>query len=150
MDPSRNRLASTAYFAITSSIILGGLLSGGFRPGGFWPVTGNVQHKNNKHAKKEHGKTCTFFFYPNCSTQNSNWILYILTKSNVFITHFLCRYPNSNGNKLYIYPNPIMDAFNNLGEKILWKFFHVVFFHLCSFSGKHFNSCKFSHAFMVV
>ena len=37
MDPSRNRLASTAYFAITSSIILGGLLSGGFCPGDFCP-----------------------------------------------------------------------------------------------------------------
>jgi len=31
VDPSRNRLALTAYFAI----ILGGLLSGGFCPGGF-------------------------------------------------------------------------------------------------------------------
>ena len=28
---------STAYFAIISSIILGGLLSGGFCPGGFCP-----------------------------------------------------------------------------------------------------------------
>ena len=35
VDPSRNRLASTAYFAIISSIILGGLIVGGFCPGGF-------------------------------------------------------------------------------------------------------------------
>ena len=43
-----NRLASTAYFTIISSIILKGLLSGSFCPGGFclgafcrgfWPVT---------------------------------------------------------------------------------------------------------------
>ena len=34
VDPSRNRLTSTAYFAIIASIILGGLLSRGFCPGG--------------------------------------------------------------------------------------------------------------------
>ena len=33
VDRSRNRLASTAYFAIISSIILGGLLLEGFCPG---------------------------------------------------------------------------------------------------------------------
>ena len=37
MDPSRNRFASMAYFAIISSIILGGLLSGCLCPGGFCP-----------------------------------------------------------------------------------------------------------------
>ena len=47
MDPSQNRLASTAYFAIVSSFVLGDictgglftgdLLSGGFCPGGFCP-----------------------------------------------------------------------------------------------------------------
>ena len=37
VDPSRNRLVSTAYFVIISTIILGGLLSGGFFPGGFCP-----------------------------------------------------------------------------------------------------------------
>ena len=37
VDPSRNRLASTAYFAIISSIILGGLFSGGFCPRGLCP-----------------------------------------------------------------------------------------------------------------
>ena len=35
VDPSRNRLASTVYFAIVSSTILGGLLSGDFCPGFF-------------------------------------------------------------------------------------------------------------------
>ena len=35
VDPSRNRLVSTAYFPTISSIILGGLLSGGFCPGSF-------------------------------------------------------------------------------------------------------------------
>ena len=34
MDPSQNRLVSTAYF----TIILAGLLSGDFCPGGFCPV----------------------------------------------------------------------------------------------------------------
>ena len=37
VDPSRSRLASTAYFAIISSIILWCLLSGGFCPGGLCP-----------------------------------------------------------------------------------------------------------------
>ena len=46
VDPCRNRLASTAYFPIIFSIILGGLLvgwllSGGLFVGGFWPVTRN-------------------------------------------------------------------------------------------------------------
>ena len=44
VDPSRNRLASTTYFEIISSIILGGLLSDGFfvrglMVGGFRPRT---------------------------------------------------------------------------------------------------------------
>ena len=37
VDHSWNRLASTAYFAIISSIILGGLLSESFCLGGFCP-----------------------------------------------------------------------------------------------------------------
>ena len=37
VDPNRNRLASTAYFVLISSIILGSLSSGDFGPGGFFP-----------------------------------------------------------------------------------------------------------------
>ena len=37
VDPSRNRLVSTAYFGIVSSFVIGGLLSGGLMSGGICP-----------------------------------------------------------------------------------------------------------------
>ena len=82
------------------------------------------------------------FFYPNCFTQNLNWILYILTKSNAFITHSSGRYPNSNGNKLYILTLLWMPL-TIWADKKLWRFFPLFFLHACYFLDEYFNICKF-------
>ena len=86
---------------------------------------------------KKIDRNLNIFFNPNSCTQNSNWILYILTKSNTFITHswvILILMEIS----CFI---PIMKAFNNLGEKKnCEKFF---FLHVYYFSVEYFKSCTF-------
>ena len=90
----------------------------------FW----NFHRKNYILAKKQHGKTFTIFFHPNCCTQNSNWIclLDILAKPNAFITHslvILTRTEISYTYILYILSLwwKILIIWMN---KKLWKFFY--------------------------
>ena len=61
-----------------------------------------ISRKITNLQKKLKWKNVYNFFYPNCCTQTSNWIIYILTKYYALITHFSGRYHNSDGNKLYI------------------------------------------------
>ena len=104
----------------------------------------NVHQKNNKHAKKQYGKTHTIFFThivaPKIQTELC--FLYILTKSNAFITHSSARYPNPNGNKLYILTLQRMPL--TIWVKTNWESVSIWFFsHVCYIYGEHFNIFKF-------
>ena len=89
-----------------------------------------------------------FFFTQNCCTQNSYWICFIdiLIKPNAFIAHSSVILTLTEIIYTYIYLISIMEALNNLGEKKVKVFACFVFFHLCYFSGEHFNSCAFFYS----
>ena len=63
VDPSRNRLASTAYFSIISSITLGVLLPGGFCLGGILSGAFNRLPENSSLDKSIRGNITPITYY---------------------------------------------------------------------------------------
>ena len=74
----------------------------------------NAQQKNNILAKKKHGKTFTIFLHP-------KFELIFFGHPNAFVNHSPLIFTIKGIHEFYIFLTPMKEAFNNMGEKKLWK-----------------------------